>query len=485
MLIHALLDNKLTIDQGLKYEVYDGNYNGDINSGFFNEPYLTTGTTTDLSTISTITNNYLNENDTNSRSIIVNGFFRARETGTYTFGVAAESLNNPTYEGTGLYPQSAPIDETNALSIGNDSLFIYNFKLERSSVGVITEIGGSANGTCITIYDNGNTKTLQIYHFKSSSPDMDIEELIDIDRFVGQDIQLVLYLIRDDITGFWNVKVIINNELVDDYNINFDTFLAGNNFTSVGGIDPDTTTLPLNFFKTTNNYSSPFYSHKLWYATLPTNTNVKANLVFNNTTIIDINNGTYDFLPVTATVNLNAGSYYSFNLYLGKSNPAYFSAYFTEPNSTTRTFNGSGLDVFYLTNYSPGGGETNITSLVYNNDSLYGRYKIGLIGLYVERGNFATTKDKLLFISSPQLYIPCSGSQLLVLHEEPVSNDFSRKDHHIFSDEFELDAELNGKIELKFQRRNNQGVLSNVSFQRAVLVMQASRLDKLDRLQPE
>jgi hypothetical protein len=128
--------------------------------------------------------------------------------------------------------------------------------------------------------------------------------------------------------------------------------------------------------------------------------------------------------------------------------------------------------VYFLTNWSNGGGNTSVNTLVYNNASLYGRYKISLIGLYVDRPNFTSGKNNLLFISSPQLYVPCSGSRLLVLHEEPVSSDFAVKDYHIFSDEFEIDAELNGIIELTFQRGDEFGT----PFQRALLVMQADKI---------
>jgi hypothetical protein len=110
-------------------------------------------------------------------------------------------------------------------------------------------------------------------------------------------------------------------------------------------------------------------------------------------------------------------------------------------------------------------------ALIYRNPSLYGTFKINIIGLYVDRYNFATNKDNLLYISSPQLFVPGSGSRFLILHEEPVSGDTSRKDYHLFSDDFELVTQLNGFIELRFRRGN-----VDAYFQRALLVMQADKI---------
>jgi hypothetical protein len=209
-----------------------------------------------------------------------------------------------------------------------------------------------------------------------------------------------------------------------------------------------------------------------------------ASFLFINDAMVVNNGNTHGPENQFGNINMDAGSYYKFDVYWGESTRGqWLSAGYLEPlddGTTTNSqnifdfiTNATGIDVFYLNNYSPGGGSSSVSTLVYNNASLYGRYRISLIGLYVDRANFSSGKDNLLYISSPQLFVPGSGSRFLVIHEEPVASDFTRKDYHIFSDEFELDAELNGTIELSFFRGN----INNPSnFQRALLVMQAHKI---------
>lgn len=113
---------------------------------------------------------------------------------------------------------------------------------------------------------------------------------------------------------------------------------------------------------------------------------------------------------------------------------------------------------------------TNKSAIIYNDASLYGRYKIYIIGLYVDSFNYDDTKN-LLYISSPQLVTPGSNNNLLILQEVPVSDNLTKKTYHAFSDNFEITTELNGKIEVYFKRDNNEAL-----FKKALLVMQAIKI---------
>ena len=486
MLVQLYRDNYVgEVKEQLNYTVYDGYYDGNINSTVFNiNNITTTGATNDLTSLSTMTSNTFNENDISAKSVIIEGYFRAKYTGEYTFGVIAESLNNPTYEGTGPYPQSAPISENQALLIDATSLLIFNFQLENNSNGIIAEIGGSGNGSFITVYNDGSKKMLQIFHFRRDVQAVVIlenEQLIEITKFIGQDVRLVLYLVRDTITGFWANKVVINNELIRNYNINLNENLAGSNYTSIGGFDtvpsgsinPDN--VPIQYFKITSNYNSAIYSHKLWYSTLPTNTNVKANLYVNNTLLLDVNNGTYDFLPQTATINLVAGSYYLMDLYLGKNSNAYFSAYYIEPNSSNKISNANGLTTYYETNPQTQQVETVSTyPLKIEDGRLQGLCRVSPVALYFNRANFSGGKHTLFYMASDDLFNNFNGTykNYIQLHEKPVANDNERKRFTQFSSDMSFECYLNGKIEVVFRR----GVNEPITWRYAMLILDVERI---------
>lgn len=191
------------------------------------------------------------------------------------------SIDPPTYQGTGPYPQSAPVEETDAVAIIKSSLLNFKFRLDENSTGVIAEIGGSATGSCITIFNEGGLKKLQIFHFVYNIP-FTFERIININQYVGNDIELQIVFKRDGdgtggTTGYWvGNTVSINSLIIDTYDVLSNILLAGNNYTSVGGIDTTQngpiapTNLPIQYFRVSNNYSSQIYSHKFYYSTLPT-----------------------------------------------------------------------------------------------------------------------------------------------------------------------------------------------------------------------
>lgn len=210
-----------------------------------------------------------------------------------------------------------------------------------------------------------------------------------------------------------------------------------------------------------------------------------ASFIYIESNLVVSNGGTHAAQNRFGNFTMTAGSYYLFDIYYGESAQGQdFSAGFLEPNddgTTSGSINtndfikdGTGLTVYYLTNWTSSSGTTNINTLTYNDASLQGRYKIDIIGLYVQRGNFGSSKDDLFYIESPQLYSKGSGTNFLVMHEEPVSIDFTRKDYHWFSEDFEVETELNGKIEMSFRRGVNYG--GYPSFQKAMIVLQLEKL---------
>ena len=308
-----------------------GNSYTEITEWRLYEPNLYNIKTSNLSTLSTMTGNILKTEDNASKTVTIDGYFRSRITGTHTFGIIAESLDNPTYEGTGPYPATIP-----AVIITLDCLFIYNFRLNETSTGVITEIGSAENSSAITIYDEADIKKIQIIHYKSETGAFSVNNEYDISKYLNTDIQLVLYVNRNPTNTNYDVKIIMNNELIGNYIVSTSQALAGNNQATIGGLDnvsPNSVISPLSLLKSITNYSSPIYSHKLWYNnSLPTADAVKADLYINETLVVDKNNGTYDFQPLEGTISLTAGQYYPFKLVLGKKSVSYFNVNFTEPD---------------------------------------------------------------------------------------------------------------------------------------------------------
>jgi hypothetical protein len=87
--------------------------------------------------------------------------------------------------------------------------------------------------------------------------------------------------------------------------------------------------------------------------------------------------------------------------------------------------------------------------------------------------NFSNT-NQLLYISSPQLYVPGSNNTFLILHEVPVAEQPNKKAYQQFCDDFTIMTELNGYIELNFKRNN-----VDAPFKRVLLVLQAERINYL------
>lgn len=481
MLIHALLDNKTLVRNGLTYTIYDGYFDGtttDPKLNFFESAtVINTGFTSDLTNLETATNNAFGNVD--ERSLKISGFFRAKKTGTYRFYTRSYNasflfinqqmvVNNGNQHGT--ENQFGNINMTAGTYYQFDVYYgtkLYSYLYP--PVAFPSSTNTTVNTLTVTgqLYGNG-TYTARTNNTGSGYP----FNAVDKDVFTRwrsanayPNPTTTTITNSGDIKGEWFQIQLPNAIILDKF------YLRARNTTP--SIRPRGIVM-LGSNTGLNDWEVLYSSDDIGFTS-----------IFENVFSIDVEPQSYSFYRFIAT-SVNGGSYYEIwelELY----DETTFSCGYLEPlddGTTTGSTNPDdfitdalGLDVFYLTNYSTSQGSIFNGSLVYNNDSLYGSYKINLIGLYVDRSNFATTKDELLFISSPQLYVPGSGSPLLVLHEEPVSSDSARKDHHIFSDEFELDAELNGKIELTFKRRS-QGVLIGVSFNRALLVMQAKLIKK-------
>ena len=463
MLIHALFDSKTDLGDGLNYQLYNGYFNGTDalpNTTWFDTAeLLTSGTTSDLTSLATATNNTFQQNFNDTEAMNDNWNMSG-----YTYVVAQYGSPPGTITAT-RSNNNLRLTMTNS----NDPVLI----LEGASRPAI------------------NTNSFKYIHLRykvvSGIPDQLI--LFYYTTSAGSDGGALIYNYGGNV---------INGKL---YNILFDmtnisNWTTGNwNKFRLDPISGGTSTIDFDYFVISNSSDPPDFNNKslkLSGAFRAKKTGIyrfftrndDASFLYIDGILTVSNGGTHAAQNKFGNVSMVAGSYYQFIIYYGNSSAGQeFSAGYLEPQidgtttgSTTITdftTNATGLTVYFQNNYTSGGGSF-VSSYIYNNPSLYGRFKIDIIGLYVERTNFSTGKDDLLYLTSNQLYSPGSGSRFLVLHEEPVSSDFVRKDHHYFSDNFEIVCQLNGFIEISFKR----GVNYNTSFHRILLVMQADAIDE-------
>lgn len=187
----------------------------------------------------------------------------------------------------------------------------------------------------------------------------------------------------------------------------------------------------------------------------PANVNTRWNILFETTDIDNIIQGGWQINQIIALKTNTTTPYIYFRL----------AVYKTKPNSV------GAFTTFVLLREMRLYTDTSVnrSSLIYNNASLYGRYKVNLISLYTDSFNYGDTWN-LLNVSSPQLVVPGSSS-LLILQEVPVSDNLTKKLYHSFSESFDIVAELNGKIEIYFKRDGN-----NALFKKALLVMKLEKI---------
>lgn len=474
MLIHALFDNKTELGDGLKYQLYNGYFNGTDalpNTTWFDTAeLLASGTTTDLSSLATATNNTFQQNFNDTEAMYDNWNMTGY---TYTAStdltITTRTANNLRLTMTNSTDPQLNLEGTRpAIDTATYNYIHLRYKL----------VSGSADALVFFFYNTSAAADKYAVFNYNNVGSGGYPGVVKVNNY------------EDTITGKW-------------YNIVFNmsthpNWTAGNwakfRLDPITGDSAKTAVIDFEYFVISNSPNPPDYNYKslkLSGAFRAKKTGVyrfftrsdDASFLYIDGILTVSNGGSHAAQNRFGNVSLVAGSYYQFIIYYGDSTAGQeFSAGYLEPlddgttsgstNVNNFITNGTGLTVYFQNNYTSGGGPF-FTSYIYNNPSLYGRFKIDIIGLYVERTNFSTGKDDLLYLISNQLYSPGSGSRFLVLHEEPVSSDFVRKDHHYFSDNFEIVCQLNGFIEISFKR----GVNSNVTFQRLLLVMQADPID--------
>jgi len=469
MLIHALFDSKTELGDGLKYQLYNGYFNGTDalpNTTWFDTAeLLASGTTSDLSSLATATNNTFQQNFNDTEAMNDNW----NMTG-YTYSQSDLVITTRTANNLRLTMSNSTDPQLYLEGTSRPAIDTANFKYIHLRYKLVS---GSADALILFFYN--------------TSASGDKYAVFNYNKEGGYSGVVKVNNYEDTVIGKW-------------YNIVFDMSNHPNwttgNWTKYR-IDPivsGSAVIDFEYFVISNSPNPPDYNNKslkLSGAFRAMKTGVyrfftrsdDASFIYIDGILTVSNGGSHAAQNRFGNVSLVAGSYYQFIIYYGDSSAGQeFSAGYLEPLDNGSTSgstnvndfitNGTGLTVYFQNNYTSGGGPF-FTSYIYNNPSLYGRFKIDIIGLYVERTNFSTSKDDLLYLTSNQLYSPGSGSRFLVLHEEPVSSDFVRKDHHYFSDDFEIVCQLNGFIEISFKR----GVNSNVTFQRLLLVMQADPID--------
>jgi len=491
MLIQLYRDNYTEIpEENLQCKIYDGYYDGDLN-WFNTATLLDLVPTSDLTTLSTITGNLLDDADLTSKSLNVNGFFRARETGTYKFGLISGG-GNDAYSGFGIYPQPFPFANLpgSQTTFNYDTHIILNLRIESNSKGLLVEFGGG-NGFAICVGDYNGNKSLQFLMRRNNA--LITNEVVDISQYVNQSNTFYFFVNRvgDELTSVWDVVTTVNGTQIDNFSISSGS-LSGTDPGTIGGCMNDhffdnltSSQLSDVIFDATNflnldtlKYTSPIYNHYVYYNLIPSLdlAEVKSDVYVNNTRVAfrDATNN-YPFIT-EGSINLVAGMYYPINIYLGKSTTSgAFGVYVIEPTSNTKIFNHTGLTTYYDIN--PENLTTETTSsfpLTYLDGSLQGNFRVSPLALYINRPKFSGGKGTLFYLASDELFNNFNGTykNYIQLHEKPVADDDERKRFTQFSSDMSFECELDGKIEIVFRR----GVNEPISWTYAMVILDVERI---------
>lgn len=203
-------------------------------------------------------------------------------------------------------------------------------------------------------------------------------------------------------------------------------------------------------------------------------------LYIDDVLVVD-NGGTHAPQNRFGNINTVAGTYYKIDVYYGESSVGEeFSAGYLEDNSTSTninqfTTNATGLTTYYDINPHT---QPVITSpnfpLVCLDHSLQGLFRVSILALYINRGQFATNKHRVFYMVSNELFNNFNGTykNYIQLHEKPVANDIERKRFTQFSSDMSFECELDGKIEVVFRRGDEEPA----QWRHAMLVLDVERI---------
>lgn len=466
MLIHALYQNITSLIEALNYNVYTGYYNNDLN-WFDTATLMSNGYTPNLTTVATTSGNTFGNNA--NRSLKLDGFFRARKTGLYRFFTRTKDASYLVIDGDtiidngGLHaPQN--IFGSKSLIVGNYYPFSLYYGLP--NIEYPPAIMG-ANTTTITgqLYGNGNYYTTAS-STSSGNPWHAFDNNSSIWRSNGvypTGARASTTTTAGNVLGEW-LQIQLPFEII------LEKFLITPNST---GIPRPRQVKLLGSNNTANPWNILYETDILSFSTINVNSTQS-----------------YNIFRLVVLTSSGASTTEVREMKLFELPEPLLSAGFKEPlddgtNPVSTDVidyitNGTSLGVYYNTNPATSSGTFARNTYTYINPSLYGKFKVSILSIYLNRTNFTTNKNDLIYLYSPDLFNAFSGNTLIVIDEEPVDGQEDNSFCKSFCDGIEFECDLHGKIDL-IPTRNLQTTTENegFQFQKILIVLDVEKIEQI------
>lgn len=493
MLVQLYRDNFVgTPKEELDYEVYSGYFADDFNSNVFSvNNLLANETTIDFTSVATAFGGTISGTDV--KSGIIYGFFRAKQTGTYTFFTRSRDAsylrinnvnvvyNNGIHEPQsvyGVYDCVAGKYYQFVIYYGNSGAGEAEFSAgyyEPDYGIVIPEKPLNSNNTTLTgvkyegeyILTSSTVPPVGREPFKAFNKSYYGDDRFDSEggiynRFIS------------GLGGYYSLSGTASTNIVGGgvysgswLQIELPTQIRIKHFKiNRRSLVNPASLLDLFVFLGTNDPNAGWF--KLYERTTP------------SSSYWNINN-LHEVKSFNVETNENEYKYYRIAVFRNQQNSGYSLAQlllYTEPppeNTDLYTTNGTGLTSYYDVN--PETQDVLTTAdypLVIEDDTLQGLFRISILALYNNRSNFSTSKHELLYLASDDLFNNFNGTykNYIQIHEKPVDNDTERKRFTQFSDDMSFECELNGRIEVKFRR----GTFEPTNWRYAMLILDVERI---------
>lgn len=462
MIVQLYRDNYTTTPvERLNFTLYNGYFAGtdaNLNLGFFDTAeVLATGSTTNLSSLETASNNqfYQNYNDNEA----MNDYW-TNPGYTYSTGGSGITITTRTQNNLRLTMNSSS-DPSITLDGTRPTINSANFKYIHFKYKIVS----------------GTADYFDIFYYNTTG------QGITASRKVTWNYGAITL-------GEWRTAVIDMTNETNWTNANWNRF-------RLDPISSGSAVIDLEYFAITNDINPPDLNTKSlkitgYFRAKKTGTyrfyirSDDAGFLLIDDVAVVLNGGTHAAQNRFGNVNMTNGTYYKIDIYYGDSTiDSIFSAGYLEPkddgtNSNSTNINdfitnGSGLTTYYDINPTTQPVLTSATfPLVIEDDTLNGLFRVSPLALYYNRSNFTTSKHDILYIASEDLFNSFNATykNYIQIHEKPVANDNERKRFTQFSSDMSFECELNGRIEVIFRRGNYEPV----NFRYAMLILDVERI---------
>jgi len=494
MLVQLHKDNFVATNrEELVYEVYNGYFDDNFSSTVFtSNNFLVEGTTNDLTDLTTAVE--ANISGTDVKSAIIFGYFRAKKTGTYSFYTRSRDasylrinnvnvvFNAGTHDAEtvyGVFNMDAGSYYTLVIYYGNSGTGQAEFSAgyyDPADGLVIPELPLSGNTTTltgvglkypgeynVTISNQGPSSREKWFCFDKTmygSNRMESKGGI-YNRTIGS------------FGTYYSNSGDATTDIIDDpapyrgewLQLELPTAIRIKHFKISRRTDTNNGLIDLFTFLGSNDPSTGWY--KLYERTTPSSTYWSSNIHEVKSFDVASNENAYKYYRIAVFRTQGGSAFHMGELLLyTEPPPEDINSYIQDANGLTTYYDRNPRTQAVLT--------TSDFPLLYEDNSLQGKFKVSPLAVYINLANFSLSKHNILYLASDDLFNNFNGTykNYIQLHEKPVYNDTERKRFTQFSDDMSFECELNGRIQLTFRR----GTAEPVSWRYAMVILDVERI---------